>query len=54
MVLQVPLKIGQNKNSTSLPVTIPSGVFTFTSYDCKNPSLDIVHARLGHTVASKI
>ena len=48
------LRIGQNKDSISIAAALPNDVFTSTSSDCKQPNFDIVHARLGHTSASKM
>ena len=53
-ILQIPAKAGQNKSSSNLTVATPDSVFTSTSVDGKNPSLNIIHARLGHTSLSKI
>ena len=51
--LPVTSKFGQDRSSSIMTVA-NTPVFTFISIDCKNPSLDIVHARLGHTSVSKM
>ena len=48
------LRIGQNKDSISIAVAIPTDVFTSTSSYCKQPNFDIVRARLGHNSTSKM
>ena len=52
--LQPSSKTEQNKSSASLTAANPSSIFTSSSSDCKNPGLDIIHARLGHTSSSKM
>ena len=49
-------KSGQSKDGSSQAVACPNSNsnFSSTSVNCKNPSLDIIHARLGHTSFSKM
>ena len=45
---------GLNKRASSLSATLPYAVFVTSSSDCKDPSIDTMHARLDHTFVSKM
>jgi len=55
-ILQNSPKPVQNKgnSSSNLSTAIPSSNFISTSSECKTPSLDTLHARLGHTSVFKM